>query len=115
MSVFVRESTGLVREVGSFRLLLMSIGYNGFLTIPFIYLAGLYLYGAGAIAYIALVVSWLMFIPGALIWYYITRQYPRTAGDYVYFSRLNPPIGFAAWFNFTVGEMLYDAVSYTSP
>ncbi|WP_243679275.1 hypothetical protein [Vulcanisaeta distributa] len=51
-----------------------------------------------------------MFIPGALIWYYITRQYPRTAGDYVYFSRLNPPIGFAAWFNFTVGEMLYDAV-----
>ncbi len=64
----------------------------------------------GAIAYIALVISWLMFIPGALIWYYITRQYPRTAGDYVYFSRLNPPIGFAAWFNFTVGEMLYDAV-----
>ncbi|WP_054855121.1 APC family permease [Vulcanisaeta sp. JCM 16161] len=51
-----------------------------------------------------------MFIPGALLWYFITRQYPRTAGDYVYFSRLNPPIGFAAWFNFTVGEMLYDAV-----
>ncbi|BDR92884.1 APC family permease [Vulcanisaeta souniana] len=110
MNIFVRESTGLVREVGPFRLLLMSMGYNGFLTIPFVYLAGLYLYGAGSIAYAALVVSWLMFIPGALLWYYITRQYPRTAGDYVYFSRLSPPIGFAAWFNFTVGEMLYDAV-----
>ncbi|WP_243679276.1 hypothetical protein [Vulcanisaeta distributa] len=47
MSVFVRESTGLVREVGPFKLLLMSMGYNGFLTIPFVYLAGLYLYGAG--------------------------------------------------------------------
>ena len=110
MRIFVRESTGLVREVGPFRLLLMSMGYNGFLIIPFVYLAGLYLYGAGSIVYAALFISWLVFIPGALIWYYITRQYPRTAGDYVYFSRLNPPIGFAAWFNFTIGEMLYDAV-----
>ena len=110
MRVFVRESTGLVREVGPFKLLLMSMGYNGFLIVPFVYLAGLYLYGEGPIAYAALFISWLVFIPGALIWYYITRQYPRTAGDYVYFSRLNPPIGFAAWFNFTIGEMLYDAV-----
>ncbi|MGC9179797.1 MAG: APC family permease [Vulcanisaeta sp.] len=110
MSFFVRESTGLVREVGPYKLLLMSMGYNGFLIIPFVYLAGLYLYGAGSIAYSALIISWVIFIPGALLWYFITRQYPRTAGDYVYFSRLNPPIGFAAWFNFTVGEMLYDAV-----
>ena len=110
MKIFVRESTGLVREVGPLRLLLMSMGYNGFLIIPFVYLTGLYLYGTGSTAYAALFISWLIFIPGVLIWYYITRQYPRTAGDYVYFSRLNPPIGFAAWFNFVVGEMLYDAV-----
>ncbi|WP_243669319.1 hypothetical protein [Vulcanisaeta sp. JCM 16161] len=53
MSIFVRESTGLVREVGPYKLLLMSMGYNGFLTIPFVYLAGLYIYGAGSIAYLA--------------------------------------------------------------
>lgn len=110
MSLFTRESTGLVREVGPLRALLTSMGYNGFLVVPFVYLAGLYLYGGGYAAYIALIASWLMFVPAVFMWYLITRQYPRTGGDYVYFSRLNPPIGFAAWFNFTIGEMLYDAV-----
>ena len=106
----MRESTGLVREVGPLKALLVSMGYNGFLIVPFVYLTGMYLYGGGNSAYIALIVSWLMFIPGVFMWYLITRQYPRTGGDYVYFSRLNPPVGFAAWFNFTIGEMLYDAV-----
>jgi len=110
MSLFTRESTGLVREVGPLKALLTSMGYNGFLVVPFVYLTGLYLYGGGEAAIIALFASWLMFIPGVFMWYLITRQYPRTGGDYVYFSRLNPPMGFAAWFNFTVGEMLYDAV-----
>ncbi|WP_291765187.1 APC family permease [Caldivirga sp. UBA161] len=110
MSIFVRESTGLVREVGPLKALLVSMGYNGFLIVPFVYLTGMYLYGEGNSAYIALIASWLMFIPGVIMWYLITRQYPRTGGDYVYFSRLNPPVGFAAWFNFTIGEMLYDAV-----
>ena len=110
MSLFVRESTGLVREVGPLKALLVSMGYNGFLIVPFVYLTGIYLYGGGNAAYVALIASWLMFIPGVVMWYLITRQYPRTGGDYVYFSRLNPPVGFAAWFNFTIGEMLYDAV-----
>ncbi|MCG2879871.1 MAG: amino acid permease [Vulcanisaeta sp.] len=110
MKLFTRESTGLVREVGPFKALLTSMGYNGFLVVPFVYLTGLYLYGGGDSAFIALAISWLMFTPAVAMWYLITRQYPRTGADYVYFSRLNPPVGFAAWFNFTVGEMLYDAV-----
>ena len=110
MSLFVRESTGLVREVGPFRAFLMSLGYNGFLAIPFVYMPGVFLFGKGAIPYIAIVLSWIIFTPAVALWYMITRQYPRTGADYVYFSRLNPRVGFAAWFNFTLGEMLYDAV-----
>jgi hypothetical protein len=67
MKLFTRESTGLVREVGPLKALLTNMGYNGFLIIPFVYLTGLYLYGGGDSAYIALAISWLMFTPAVAI------------------------------------------------
>ena len=105
----MRRSTGLVREVGPLALFFMNMGYNGFLAIPFVLIPGAAAWPNGNLI-IAAALSWLLFIPHVTIWYWIAKSYPVNGGDYVYASRLEPRIGFPAFFSFVIGEMLYDAV-----
>ncbi|MGC8597441.1 MAG: APC family permease [Thermocladium sp.] len=107
--MITRKSTGLVREVGPLPLFFMNMGYNGFLAIPFVLIPGIEAWPSGNLI-LAAALSWLLFIPHVVIWYWIAKNYPVNGGDYVYASRLEPRIGFPAFFSFVIGEMLYDAV-----
>lgn len=94
--VFVREATGLVRELGFYDSFLLNMAVVNV---------------AGGLAYDVLQ---LFFFPGAslplvfllggipavgifIVYTIFSAAFPRTGGDYVYVSRtLNPPVGFAS-------------------
>ncbi len=105
-TVFVRESTGLVKNVSfldsialnlsnmSIGALLGVIGLSGLLPMFF---AGQSVDGVNLV--VLSVISSGLTIPQIVIYTYISRRYPRSGGDYVFVSRnLGGPIGSVASF-----------------
>jgi amino acid transporter len=104
--VFVRDATGLVKNVSFFDsvalnlsnmsigALLGVIGISGFL--PMLY-AGQSLAGVNLL-YLCLI-AFVLSVPQIVIYTVLTRRYPRAGGDYVFVSRnLGGPIGSVASF-----------------
>lgn len=105
-NVFVRESTGLVKNVSfldsialnmsnmSIGALLGVIGISGLLPMFF---AGQSTDGVNLV--VLSVISFGLTIPQIVIYTYISRRYPRSGGDYVFVSRnLGGPLGSVASF-----------------
>lgn len=93
-SVFVREATGLVRNVSfveavSLTLIWMSVvpalGNLGYSTV-------LLPTTVGANLVVASAISALLVIPQNIVYTILTRRIPRTGGDYVWLSRQIPPL-----------------------
>jgi len=104
--VFVRESTGLVKNVSfldsialnmsnmSVGALLASIGISGLVPMLF---AGQNMAGVNLV--MLSIIAFIITIPQIIIYTMMSRRYPRAGGDYVYVSRnLGGPIGSIASF-----------------
>ncbi len=108
--VFVREATGLVRNLSFFDAISSNfaiINIASALTFPVLLIAVTFPH-----ANIPLAI--LITIPPILayngLYSYFARAMPRSGGEYVYISRiLNPGVGFAANFSFVALNMFYVA------
>ena len=105
--VFVREATGLVRQLSSLDVFVWSIIYFPWLTswagifwvTPSYYQNVNYYAGLGLWAVMALVI--------VVLYWQITVVMPRAGGDYIFISRsLNGPIGFMASFLFLMAILI---------
>lgn len=109
--VFVREATGLVRQVGLIDAILLNIMSNGFgLTLIFYELQVGNFPGSPEFAYWAAILAALGCVPVAIAYVSMSTAMPRSGGDYIFISRvLHPALGVAAslsicfWFWFTTG------------
>jgi amino acid transporter len=107
--VFVRDATGLVREISAFDAVAINIiianlviGSVGLLVLPYTF-PGVNLVGAVIVAAIA---SFSL----AVVYWLFSYAMPRSGGDYVWNTRvLNPPLGFAANFSLTIWTIFYIA------
>jgi amino acid transporter len=84
---FVRESTGLVKEIGALDAFSMNFSYLGpaaGITYPLIFAP----YLAGADWTLATALGALVMAPVVLMYFYLSRLIPRSAGDYIYVSRI---------------------------
>ena len=106
-SLFVREATGLVRQLSSFDIFVWSIIYFPWLTswagifwvTPSYYQNVNYYAGLAVWAVIAIVI--------VLLYWQVTVVMPRSGGDYVFISRsIAGPLGFIASFLFFVAVLL---------
>lgn len=101
-SVFIREATGLIRQLTARDVIMFNILNMGMVW------AFLYIFFAGSLypgvnvpltVLVALVPNLII----ALLYYYLTISFPRTGGDYVWVSRLlHPAIGFMMSFALAV-------------
>lgn len=91
---FVRESSGLIREIDAKDAFSMNFSYLGpaaGVAYPLTFAVAL----AGASWIISGVIAALLMLPVAIMYYYLSKIIPRSAGDYIYISRtLGPRIGF---------------------
>lgn len=93
-TVFVREATGLTRQIGAFDAFLgniLAMGVSYFFV--FAWFASLFFPGADLP--ITVLVTLIPGVVVALLYYLFTVAMPRTGGDYVWTSRiLSPSLGF---------------------
>jgi glutamate:GABA antiporter len=100
-TVFIRESTGLVKNVGFFDSIAMNlsnmsvgallgvIGLSGL--VPMIF-AGQSIAGVNLV--LLSIIAFALSVPQIIIYTLMSRRYPRSGGDYVYVSRnLGGPVG----------------------
>jgi len=83
---FARESTGLVRELSAGAVFSMNFAYLGpaaGITYPLIFAP--YLLGSDWTT--AALLGGVLMLPVVLMYFYLSRLVPRSAGDYVYISR----------------------------
>lgn len=113
--VFVREATGLVREISLFDGLIWSLSASGPIgwalayTLFYVYIS---MPGADLVTAILVGIAPTMFI--MVCYSFLSSAMPRSGGDYVYLSRLiNPALGFAANWNMVVWQCVGIGV-YTS-
>ena len=105
--VFVREATGLVRNVGYLDSVLLNIESNAF-GISLIFYGVVVSAYPGGDTLIAAALTVLGVVPVALAYASMSTAMPRSGGDYIFISRvLHPALGVAAslsicfWFWFT--------------
>jgi amino acid transporter len=96
-SLFVRQSTGLVRELGALDVILYNAG--AVVIGPVLVFVMAYWYGSFPDANV-LAALWISLIPVIflyIVYAFLTAAMPRAGGDYVFIGRiLHPAIGFAA-------------------
>jgi hypothetical protein len=108
--IFLRESTGLVREIGPLTALLMNIAFIAFTTGFILLLSSTFNFPRGN-PMIAVMISAVLFLPLTVLLNRVGITYYRTASDYIFITRnLNPSIGFASMFMFTIDQMFFNAV-----
>ncbi len=99
--VFVREATGLVRQLSTRDVLMFNLLNMGLIW-PFLYI---FFAGAtyqGVYTPITVLVALPLNLIIATLYYYLSTAFPRTGGDYIYNSRIiHPAIGFMTNFAFT--------------
>lgn len=99
--LFVREATGLVKEISLKDVVIYNALASGTIMLALSYsIAWIPAWFTGADIILAMVITSLLYIPVYLTYGLIVASFPRTSGDYVYISRiLYPSLGFAASFN----------------
>jgi len=108
--IFLRESTGLVREIGPLTALLMNIAFIAFPTGFILLLSSTFNFPRGN-PMIAVMIAAVLFLPLTVLLNRVGITYYRTASDYIFITRnLNPSIGFASMFMFTIDQMFFNAV-----
>ncbi|MFB6470769.1 MAG: amino acid permease [Vulcanisaeta sp. AZ3] len=108
--LFLRNSTGLVREVGPLTALLMNIAFIAFQSGFLLLLSSMFNFPMGN-PIIAIALSAALFLPLAVLLNRVGITYYRTASDYLFVSRnLNPAVGFASMLMFTIDQMFFNAV-----
>jgi amino acid transporter len=115
--VFVREATGLVRQVGLWDAVLLNIESNTF-GMSLIYYELVLGQVPGGNAVLAAAIAALGCVPVAIAYASMSTAMPRSGGDYVFISRaIHPAIGVAAsisisiWFLFWTGAYSNWAIS----
>ncbi|HKM75116.1 MAG TPA: amino acid permease [Candidatus Bathyarchaeia archaeon] len=100
--VFLRDATGLVKEMSLFDLAWWGICGSGGLYLLFYFMPYAQYYLPGADLGLSIILCLIVMIPLYLLYAGLGSSMPRTGGDYVFESRiLHPAIGFAfpfAWF-----------------
>ncbi|ABW02531.1 APC family permease [Caldivirga maquilingensis] len=110
-NLFLRQSSGLVREVGPLAALLMNTAYITYQSGYLLLISSIVNFPFGN-PILALILGFITFAPMAYLINFIGSTYYRTASDYVFMSRnLEPRIGFASLLMFTVDQMFFNAVS----
>ena len=108
--VFLREATGLVREIGWVSLLFFGMNVLGF-QFSFYYIASLVPL-LGTNIWFGFVIMACATISVILVYHTFVTMMPRSGGDYVFVSRaLHPIIGFVGNLSFGVILMLFVAIS----
>jgi len=108
-TVFVRESSGLRKEVSALDAIMLNLGNMS---------AGVALYTgispyitAGGVIWIAAIIGLLLTLPQATMYTLLSYKIPRTGGDYVWISRLfNGPLGFIAAFALMIESTAFFAL-----
>jgi len=105
--VFLREATGLVREMGILEAAAINwtgeTVYTGLIT----FLAFSYLFPGGNLL-LAIILSVFLFVPLSLSYAMSTAAMPRAGGDYVFISRtLHPALGLMLVFSLNVWFAFY--------
>jgi APA family basic amino acid/polyamine antiporter len=110
--LFVRNATGLVREISAFHALVFNASFiNVGLILIFMFLYAPSFH-SGSSMLLATLFGTLLAIPMALVNAMLASTFPRSGGEYIYNSRiLSPAIGFATNFNITVWLLFYVGVS----
>ena len=107
---FLRESTGLIREVGPWVALLMNTAFMAFQSGFILLLSSMFNFPRGN-PIIAIIIGAALFLPLTILLNRVGVTYYRTASDYVFITRnLHPSIGFASMFMFTIDQMFFNAV-----
>jgi len=108
--VFLRDATGLVREIGWVSLLFYGMNVLGF-QFSFYYIASLVPL-LGTNTWFGFVIMACATISVILVYHAFVTMMPRSGGDYVFVSRaLHPIIGFVGNLSFGVILMLFVAIS----
>ena len=108
--VFVREATGLVREISWFSVFVYGMTVMGF-QFTFYYIASLAPLVGGNIGFGFLVMG-LTMLSVILVYHAFTVIMPRSGGDYVFVGRnLHPLIGFVGNLSYGVTLLLYAAIN----
>jgi len=108
--VFLREATGLVREISWLSVFIYVMTVMGF-QFTFYYIASLAPIVGGNLAFGFLIYS-LASVISILVYYTFTTIMPRSGGDYVFISRtLNPLIGFVGNISLGIILLLFAAIN----
>ena len=108
-TLFVRESSGLRKEVSAIDAIMLNLGnmsagvalFTGIS--PFI--------SQGGVIWIAAIIGLLLTLPQATMYILLSYKIPRTGGDYVWISRLlNGPLGFTAAFALMIESTAFFAL-----
>ncbi len=109
--VFVRDATGLVKQVSLFSTFAYNVNAQ---TVGFLVTA----YGVilafipGADATLSFLITMVFAIPFILVYVFFTAVMPRSGGDYVFVSRtLFPGLGFIESACFWIGELIFLGIS----
>lgn len=112
-SVFVRDATGLVRQLSTRDILMFNLLNMGLIwPMLYIYFAGSTYQGV----YIPLTVlaALPLTLVIALMYYFLSSAFPRTGGDYVWVGRIiHPAVGFTA--NFAFNAFFIGALGFVAP
>ncbi|BDR93358.1 APC family permease [Vulcanisaeta souniana] len=107
---FLRESTGLVREIGPWAALLMNTAFMAFQSGFILLVSSMFNFPRGN-PITAIIIGAALFLPFTILLNRVGVTYYRTASDYVFVTRnLHPSIGFASMFMFIIDQMFFNAV-----
>jgi len=105
--VFIRDATGLTRELSSKDVLMYNLLNMG-LAWPMLYIFFAASAYPGANLPITVLVAFFPILVIAFLFYYMTITFPRTGGDYVWVSRIvHPAVGFMESFGIVVFNLSF--------
>lgn len=106
-TVFLRDSSGLVREMSTWHALIGNILICNLVIGSVSLLWSPYSFPGGNLP-IAVLIAWPLTLLLAIVYVLFAITMPRSGGDYIYISRtLHPAIGFAANFNLVAWNMIW--------
>ena len=111
--VFLREATGLVRQLSTRDILMFNLLNMGLIwPCVYIFFAGSTYQGVYTPVTVLIALPLTMII--ALLYYYMSTAFPRTGGDYVWIGRIiHPGVGFMA--NFAFNAFFLGALGFVFP